>query len=84
VLEIDRLGEIGGDRQHAIAGDIVQPLDDFGDRAPCPGDLARLTEQRDPDILRGARHGVLHRHLLRVHGKVLHAKTIVEERIRAG
>ena len=58
VLEIDRLRQVGGDRQHAVAGDVVEPLDDLGDRAPRARDLTGFAEQRDADVLLGARDGV--------------------------
>ena len=32
VLEVDRLRQVRGQRQHAVVGDVVQPLDDLGDR----------------------------------------------------
>ena len=51
VLQVDRLGEVRGNRQHAVVGDVVQPLDDFGDRAPRAGHFAGLPEQRDLDVL---------------------------------
>ena len=56
VLEVDRLRQVRGHRQHAVVGDVVQPLDDLGDRAPRAGDFAGLAEQRDLDRPSRARH----------------------------
>ena len=81
VLQIDRFRQIRGQRQHAIVRDVIQPLDHFGDAPAGSRHLAGLLEQRDLQLLFGARDRIPHRERLRLLRKVGDAETIVEERI---
>src|SRR6187200_2954553 len=47
VFEVDRLGEIRGGRDEAIARDVVHPLHDFRDAATSAGHFAGLAEERN-------------------------------------
>ena len=81
MLQVHRLGEVGGQRQRAVLGDVVQPLHDLRDAPARAGDLAGLPEQRDLDLLLRARQRVRHRQGLRLLRQVLHAEPLVQERI---
>ena len=81
MLQVDRLGQVGRNRRHAPAGDVVHPLDHFRNRAPRAGDFAGLLEQRDLHFLLRAGRRVLDLERLRFDGKVRNAQPLVEERI---
>ena len=66
VLHVDRFRKVGGDGEEAVAGDVIHPLDDFGNRAARSGDLAGLAEERDVDLLLRAGYRIAHRDLLRL------------------
>ncbi len=81
VLEVDGFREVGRHAQHAVVGDVVQPLDDFRDAAPRARRFAGLLEERDRDVLLFAGDGVLDGDLLRLGRKIGDAQTLIEERI---
>ncbi len=81
VLHVDGLRQIGGQRDEAAVGDVVHPLDDFRNAAARAGNLAGFAEQRDADLLLGARDAIRDRDLLRLDGKIGDAQAIVQERI---
>src|SRR5581483_7910110 len=71
----------GRQGNEAAVGDVVHPLDDFGNAAARSGDFARLAEQRDRDLFLETGYPVLYRHFLRFHGEIGDAQAIVLERI---
>ena len=82
VLEVDRLRQIRGDRQHAVVRDVVQPLDDLGDRrgARPPTSPALRNSAIFTCFLRAASR-IRDRERLRLLRQIGDAQPIVEERI---
>ena len=68
MFDVDGFRQVGGQRDEAVVGDVIHPLDDFGNGAARAGGFALLLEQRDADFFFRARHPVLHFQLLRVGG----------------
>ena len=48
VLEVHRLRQVGGQRERAVLGDVVQPLDELGDRAARARRLRRTSGRARP------------------------------------
>jgi len=81
VLHIDRFRKIGRQRDEAVVGDVIHPLDDFRNAAARAGHLARLAEQRDRNLFLGARKPIGGREYLRFHREIRHLEAVVEKRI---
>ena len=82
LLDVDRIGQVGGERQEAVLGDVVHPLHHLGNGAPRAGDGARRLEQFDADLglpaVSACRHG------LRRQRQGIDAQAFVLERILPG
>ena len=79
VFDVDRLRQIGRQREEPIVGDIVHPLDDFRNGATRPGHLAWLSEESDRDLLLRAGEPILNGHALRLDGQIGHPQAIILE-----
>ena len=79
LLDVDRAGEVGRQGQEAVAGDVVHPLDDLGDRPSRAGHAPRRLEQLDADLVRLAVQAP--RHLLRFDRQAADAQPVVAERV---
>ena len=83
VLYVDRFGEVRRHDDEAVVRDVVRPLDDFRDGAPCAANVAGQLEQLDGQVLRLAGRGVGHFRILRLRRQVLDLQARIGERVFA-
>ena len=81
MLDVDGLGQVGGDHDEAVIGDVVRPLDYLGDGPASAAHVARLLEQLNGQVLLLAGSLIRHLHVLRLHRKVLDRQATVLERV---
>src|SRR5580704_9334782 len=81
VLDVDRLGEIGGYGEEPVVGHIVHPLDDLRNGPPRSCSFPGFAKERNPDFLLFPRNWIRHRNLLRFARQICYSQAIIEEGI---